>query len=160
MIPQIGRGRCTEFRTVGLYRIGIHTQFGTPYDGITYAQRIAPTRLPTAERQAHYHTDSALMWHKIGRPGRVYAGLRAIEHVAPEELRRPSLRTVTTDLLYTRQSQKLPGIRAFAARHGALRSIRLRPGVEARDCMTCALQLLRAPPLRAPTGQPVRPTLG
>ncbi|MER6913904.1 helix-turn-helix domain-containing protein [Streptomyces sp. NPDC000594] len=105
---------------VDLYRIGVHTQLGTPDDGITYAQRVAPARLPTAERKARFHTDTARMWHRIGRPNRVYTHLRAIEHVAPEELRRPSLRTVTTDLLYTRQSQALPGIRAFAARHGAL----------------------------------------
>ncbi|MFD7552476.1 helix-turn-helix domain-containing protein [Streptomyces sp. NPDC059816] len=105
---------------VDLYRIGVHTQLGTPDDGITYAQRVDPARLPTAERKARFHTDSARMWHRIGRPDRVYTHLRAIEHVAPEELRRPSLRTVTTDLLYTQQSQTLPGIRAFAARHGAL----------------------------------------
>ncbi|EFG03877.1 transcriptional regulator (plasmid) [Streptomyces clavuligerus] len=105
---------------VDLYRIGIHTQLGTPDEAITHARRVIPGRLPTAERKARFHTDSARMWHKAGRPERVYADLRAIEHVAPEELRRPSLRTLTTDLLYTSTPQTLPGIRAFAARHGAL----------------------------------------
>ncbi|MEV7289802.1 transcriptional regulator [Streptomyces sp. NPDC093252] len=105
---------------VDLYRIGVHTRLGTPDDAVTHARRINADHLPTPEHKARYHTDSARMWHSIGHPDQTYAHLRAIEHIAPEELRRPSLRALTTDLLYSPQPQRLPDLRAFAARHNAL----------------------------------------
>ncbi|MFI1012643.1 transcriptional regulator [Streptomyces sp. NPDC020965] len=101
-----------------MYRISSYTALRTPDEGIVYANRIEPFRLPTPERTARYLTDSGRMWHQIGDGPRTYAALRAIERAAPEELRRPALRTLTTDLLHT--PQHLPGIREFATRHGAL----------------------------------------
>ncbi|MFE4664924.1 hypothetical protein ACFRI7_20175 [Streptomyces sp. NPDC056716] len=38
----------------------------TPDEGITYARRIDPARLPTAGRTARFLTDSGRMWHRIG----------------------------------------------------------------------------------------------
>ncbi|MEW1551795.1 helix-turn-helix transcriptional regulator [Streptomyces tsukubensis] len=101
-----------------MYRISTYNALRTPDDGITYARRVNPARLPTAERAARFLTDSGRMWHRIGDGPRTYAALRAIERTAPEELRRPALRTLTTDLLHS--PQHLPGISGFAARHGAL----------------------------------------
>ncbi|MDT0310519.1 transcriptional regulator [Streptomyces sp. DSM 44917] len=101
-----------------MYRISTFTALGTPDDALPYAARIVPARLPTTERQARYLTDTARMWNHIGDPARTYAALRALERLAPEEARRPSLRLVTTDLLYS--PHHLPGLRDFATRTGAL----------------------------------------
>ncbi|MBB5938660.1 hypothetical protein [Streptomyces zagrosensis] len=48
---------------------------------------------------------------------RTFSALRAIEHIAPNEVRRPAIRTRTIDLLYTPES--LPDLRKFAVRSGA-----------------------------------------
>ncbi|MFE7132762.1 helix-turn-helix domain-containing protein [Streptomyces sp. NPDC057638] len=103
---------------LAMYRISTYTALGTPDDGITHARSVDPTRLPTPERTARYLTDSARMWNKIGDPHRTFTALRAIERTAAEELRRPALRTLTTDLLHA--PRHLPGLREFAARHGAI----------------------------------------
>ncbi|MBB5938355.1 helix-turn-helix domain-containing protein [Streptomyces zagrosensis] len=100
-----------------MYRISSYTALGTPDDGIPYARRIKPSTLPTPERAARYLTDTGRMWARIGDAPRTYAALRAIERTAPEELQRPALRSLTTDLLHSQHN--LAGIRAFANRHGA-----------------------------------------
>ncbi|MFM9740155.1 helix-turn-helix domain-containing protein [Streptomyces brasiliscabiei] len=102
---------------VALYRISIHNALGTPDEGVPYAREISPTVFPTAERQARYWTDTARMWAQIGDHRRTYTALRAIDQAAPEEARRPAVRALTTDLLYS--STGLPGLREFAARTGA-----------------------------------------
>ncbi|MFE4974233.1 helix-turn-helix domain-containing protein [Kitasatospora sp. NPDC056651] len=99
-----------------LYWVGVHTALGTPDEGVPYAARIAPGRLPTAERRARYGTDCARMWHHLGDHHRTFAALRFTEQVAPEEVRRPALRALTTDLLYAPAS--VSGVREFAARTG------------------------------------------
>ncbi|MGX2995580.1 helix-turn-helix domain-containing protein [Streptomyces sp. JNUCC 64] len=101
-----------------MYRISSYNALRTPDDGITYTRRLDPFSLASPERTARYLTDSGRMWHQIGDGPRTYAALRAIERAAPEELRRPALRTLTTDLLHS--PQHLPGIQDFASRHGAL----------------------------------------
>ncbi|MER6914863.1 helix-turn-helix domain-containing protein [Streptomyces sp. NPDC000594] len=103
---------------LAMYRISTYTSLGTPDDGIDYFRRVDPARLPSPERTARYLTDSARMWNKIGDEHRTFAALRAIERTAAEELRRPALRTLTTDLLHA--PRHIPGLREFAARHGAV----------------------------------------
>jgi hypothetical protein len=102
---------------VALYRIGIHNALGTPDEGVAYARSISPAVFPTAERQARYWTDVARMWAQIGDHHRTYTALRAVDQVAPEEARRPSVQALTADLLYA--SASLPRLREFAARTGA-----------------------------------------
>nr|WP_234434756.1 MULTISPECIES: XRE family transcriptional regulator [Streptomyces] len=99
-----------------LYWIGVHTALGTPDEGVQYAARIVPSRLPTAERQARYGTDCARMWHHLGDHRRTLASLRFTEQVAPEEVRRPALRALTADLLYAPVT--VVGVREFASRTG------------------------------------------
>lgn len=99
-----------------LYWIGVHTAMGTPDEGVPYAARIAPARLPTAERQARFGTDCARMWHHLGDHRRTFAALRFTEQAAPEEVRRPALRALTADLLYAPLT--VPGVRELAARTG------------------------------------------
>lgn len=103
---------------VAMYRISSLTVLGTPDDAVPYVQRVVPGQLATTERVARYLTDSARMWHQLGDGRRTFSALRAIERTAPEEVRRPALRTLTADLLYTPGS--LPGLREFAVRTGAV----------------------------------------
>ncbi|WP_340375935.1 transcriptional regulator [Streptomyces sp. SS7] len=103
---------------VAMYRISSLTVLGTPDDAVPYVQRLVPAQLANTERVARYLTDTARMWHQLGDGRRTFSALRAIEHTAPEEVRRPAIRTLTADLLYTPGS--LPGLREFAVRTGAV----------------------------------------
>jgi transcriptional regulator with XRE-family HTH domain len=102
-----------------LYRIGVATVLGVPERGVKYAGRIDARRLPTRERRARYYTDTARMWHALGEDRRAFGALRAVEHVAPEEVRRPGLRALTQDLAYG-PIGGMPQVVAFAQRTGAL----------------------------------------
>ncbi|MFJ5926460.1 XRE family transcriptional regulator [Kitasatospora sp. NPDC092948] len=101
---------------VDLYRIGIHTALGNPDHAVRYATRITPAALPTAERRARLGTDTARMWQAIGDGPRTLAALRFVERVAPEEVRRPALRTMVTALVFA--PMPTPGAREFARRIG------------------------------------------
>jgi transcriptional regulator with XRE-family HTH domain len=103
---------------VSMYRISSLTVLGTPDDAVAYVRRIEPAQLANAERVARYLTDTARMWHQLGDGRRTFNALRAVEHTAPEEVRRPAIRTLTADLLYRPGS--LPGLREFAVRTGAV----------------------------------------
>ena len=100
-----------------LYRVGVHNALRTPDEGVVYAQRITPARLPTVERRARYGTDTARMWHALGDRKRTLAALLGVERVAAQEVRRPALRALTADLLYGPGA--LTGLREFALRTGA-----------------------------------------
>ncbi|MEU1423119.1 helix-turn-helix transcriptional regulator [Kitasatospora sp. NPDC005751] len=103
---------------VMLYRIGIATALNDPDAGVPHARALDPARLPTRERRARFHTDTARLWTALGDNRRTYEALQAMERVAPEELRRPSIRAVTVGLVHS--PARLPGLRAFAVRTGAL----------------------------------------
>lgn len=103
---------------VSMYRISSLTVLGTPDDAVPYVRRVEPTQLANTERVARYLTDTARMWHQLGDGRRTFTALRAIEHTAPEEVRRPAIRTLTADLLY--RSGSLAGLREFAVRTGAV----------------------------------------
>ncbi|MEV4502597.1 helix-turn-helix domain-containing protein [Streptomyces klenkii] len=107
---QATREQCASFR------LSVFNKLGTPDEAVPVVRRANPNRFPTAERRARFHTDAARMWHQIGNDTRTFAALRAVEHEAPEEARRPSVKALTADLLYS--STNLPGLREFAARTG------------------------------------------
>ncbi|MFD9124663.1 helix-turn-helix domain-containing protein [Kitasatospora sp. NPDC059571] len=100
-----------------LYWIGVHNALGTPDEGVPYTARLTAAAMPTAERRARLGTDTARMWHRLGNPRRTFAALCLVEQAAPEEARRPALRALTADLLYS--PAPLPGVREFARRTGA-----------------------------------------
>ncbi|MFE7191808.1 helix-turn-helix domain-containing protein [Kitasatospora sp. NPDC057541] len=100
-----------------LYRIGIATALGDPDAGVRHAFGLDPARLPTTERRARYYTDTARMWDALGEGRRTYESLLAMERVAPEEVRRPSVRAITARLVHS--PTRLSGLRPFAARTGA-----------------------------------------
>ncbi|MGW1194396.1 helix-turn-helix domain-containing protein [Streptomyces sp. NPDC002536] len=98
------------------FRLSIYNKLGTPDDAVSVIRRINPSTFPTPERRARFRTDEARIWHQLGDNPRTFAALRAIEHEAPEEARRPSVRSLTADLLYS--SASLPGLKDFAGRTG------------------------------------------
>ncbi|WP_261568989.1 helix-turn-helix domain-containing protein [Frankia gtarii] len=102
---------------VALYRIGVHLALGDSTGALTHARTVDVARLPSPERQARYCLDVARTYRTLGKPDKVYQALLAAERYAPEDVRRPSVRTVVGELLYAPGS--MPGLRTFAHRIGA-----------------------------------------
>ena len=103
---------------VTIYQIGVRTALGDAGTALDYAHRIEIRSLPTAERQARFALDTARAWHRFGDPHRCYQALHAAEHLAPEELRRPSVRSLVAGLLHAPGAMPA-GLREFATRIGA-----------------------------------------
>jgi hypothetical protein len=103
---------------VDVYRIGVFNALGTPDEGVKVAAGLEIGHMPTAERRARAWTDTARMWHALGNGPQTFASLRRVEQEAPQEVRRPALRALTSDLLYG--SARVQGLREFAVRTGAL----------------------------------------
>ncbi len=102
---------------VALYRIGVHLALGDSTGALTHARTVDVARLPSPERQARYCLDVARTYRTLGKPDKVYQALLAAERYAPEDVRRPSVRTVVGELLYA--PGNMPGLRTFAHRIGA-----------------------------------------
>jgi hypothetical protein len=102
---------------VALYRIGVHHALGDDAGALRHARTININRLPSAERRARFCLDVARAYQGFGDPERVCHALLAAERHAPEDVRRPSVRTVVGELLYTPGT--VPGLRDFARRIGA-----------------------------------------
>lgn len=119
-----GNHRFTAFGPTGveLYRISIARVLGDYGTAIEAAQRINPAGIPLVERRARYWCDVARSYHEWNRPNQCYRALLAAEHASPDEVRyRKPIQHITTSLLRHPTAHSLPGLRAFAARNGALR---------------------------------------
>ncbi|WP_327322549.1 helix-turn-helix domain-containing protein [Streptomyces sp. NBC_01210] len=103
---------------VDVYRIGVLNSLGTPDEGVKIAADLNIDLMPTAERRARAWTDTARMWHALGDGQQTFDALRRVEQEAPQEVRRPALRALTSDLLYG--PGRVQGLREFAVRTGAL----------------------------------------
>jgi len=103
---------------VTTYQIGIYTALGDTAKALDHASKIDARRLPTAERHARYCVDTARAWHRHGSVNRAYQALRAAEYRAPEEMRRPSVRTLISTMLYA-PGVPPAGLRELAVRSGA-----------------------------------------
>ncbi|WP_346267968.1 XRE family transcriptional regulator [Streptomyces sp. SID4948] len=110
----------TSRAQVDIYRIGVFNALGTPDEGVTVSASLQIHHMPTAERRARAWTDTARMWHAVGDAPQTFVALRRVEHEAPQEVRRPALRALTSDLLYG--PTRVQGLREFAVRTGALAS--------------------------------------
>ncbi|MFJ7903579.1 helix-turn-helix domain-containing protein [Streptomyces sp. NPDC096198] len=108
--------RADGMRDIALHRLSVHYELGDAGQAIDLARTINPAALPTAERQARFFIDVARAYDQWGKSGQVYRALLAAEQAAPQEIRRGSVREITTGLL--RHDRSLPGVRDFAARAG------------------------------------------
>ncbi|MEV8626023.1 helix-turn-helix transcriptional regulator [Streptomyces sp. NPDC051079] len=105
---------------VDVYRIGVLNTLGTPDEAVNVSAGLTIDHMPTPERRARAWTDTARMWHALGNREETFAALRHVEEEAPQEVRRPALRALTSDLLYG--PGRPHGVREFAARTGAFPS--------------------------------------
>ncbi|MFF2964272.1 XRE family transcriptional regulator [Streptomyces sp. NPDC057963] len=103
---------------VDIYRIGALNALGIPDMGVKVAAGLNVNHMPTEERRARAWTDIGRMWHALGDGTQTFAALRQVELEAPQEVRRPALRALTSDLLYG--PARVQGLREFAVRTGAL----------------------------------------
>ncbi|MFC4611785.1 XRE family transcriptional regulator [Streptomyces maoxianensis] len=103
---------------VDVYRIGVLNALGTPDEGVKVAVGLNIDFMPTPERRARAWTDTARMWHALGDGPKTFTALRRVEQEAPQEVGRPALRALTSDLLYG--PARVQGLREFAIRTGAL----------------------------------------
>lgn len=103
---------------VDIYRIGALNALGTPDEGVKVAAELSIDHMATPERRARAWTDIGRMWHALGDGTQTFAALRQVELEAPQEVRRPALRALTSDLLYG--PTRVQGLREFAVRTGAL----------------------------------------
>lgn len=119
--PQASRGLFTVDATrtqVAVYRIGVHTTLGTPDEGVQIVRDLNVSLMPTAERRARAWTDTARMWHALGNGQQAFVALRRVEQEAVQEVRRPAVQALTSNLLYG--PARMAGLREFALRTGAV----------------------------------------
>jgi hypothetical protein len=100
-----------------VFRISVHHALGEGDQALNYAAKINPRRLPNAERRGRMCMDVARVWRDLGEPERAFHALRAMEQYAPEEVRRPKVRAIASELLAL--DGEIPGLRRFAQRIGA-----------------------------------------
>jgi hypothetical protein len=81
-----------------LYRIGIHRRLGDVDTALTHARRLRPHHLPTPERRARAHTDTARALIDAGEPAAALTQLYLVHLAAPDEARRPSVRALADHL--------------------------------------------------------------
>lgn len=118
-----GNHRFTAFGPtgVGLYRISVARALGDYGTAIEAAKQINPAAIPLVERRARYWSDVAHAFHEWNKPEHCYRALLAAEHVSPDEVRyRKPIQQITVNLLRHPTTRDLPGLRAFAARTGAV----------------------------------------
>lgn len=106
---------------VPIYRIGIHNALGDPAQALAVARGVALGALPTAERRARVCVDVARAWFAYGDRERCLRALRLADTHAPEEVRRPRIRSLTRDLLDL-PGREPDGLRDFAVATGSVRT--------------------------------------
>ena len=104
---------------VEVYQIGIHTALGDSAAALGHARAVDQQALPTPERHARFCIDTARAWQQHGRPDQAYQALLVAERQSPEEIRRPSVKTLITTMTQT-PGMRPAGLRHLAERAGAL----------------------------------------
>ncbi|MGW6871332.1 helix-turn-helix domain-containing protein [Streptomyces xanthophaeus] len=99
------------------FRVSVHHALGEDDQALVHAGKIDLGALPNAERRGRICMDVARVWRDLGEPSKAFRALRALEHHAPQEARRPKVRAITAELATT--NGEVPGLRPFAQRIGA-----------------------------------------
>jgi transcriptional regulator with XRE-family HTH domain len=85
--------------TVAVYRVSVHNALGDPASALAHARIVNPANLPTTERRMRLYTDTARAWQQHGDIARAATTLGRLAQTAPEELRRPSVKTMITTMI-------------------------------------------------------------
>ncbi|MGW2038683.1 helix-turn-helix domain-containing protein [Streptomyces virginiae] len=109
-------GEFGEAQTRG-FRISVHHALGEDDQALTYAEKLDPRRLPTAERRGRMCMDVARVWQALDEPTKTFHALRALASYAPEEATRPKVRAIASELLM--MHPEMPGLRRFSQKIGA-----------------------------------------
>lgn len=96
----VHRSTVFSITNLSLYKIGIFNALGEPSRAVTESRDLRHELLPTTERSARYCIDTARAWQLHGRPEQAARALLMAERVAPEELQRPSVRSLVSGLLH------------------------------------------------------------
>jgi Helix-turn-helix domain len=101
------------------YQIGLHTALGDAGTALEHARKTDVRSLPTPDRQARFCLETARAWHRFGSTRNSFQALQAAVRCAPEDILRPSVRSLSASLL---AAPGVPpaGLREFAARSGAV----------------------------------------
>ncbi|MER7759447.1 helix-turn-helix transcriptional regulator [Streptomyces sp. NPDC097619] len=98
------------------FRISVHHALGEDEQALTHARGIDLRTLPNAERRARVCMDLTRVLLDLDEPVRAFRALRTLERHAPQEARRPKVRSLTNELLTA--NGEVPGLRVFAERIG------------------------------------------
>ncbi|RBQ16235.1 transcriptional regulator [Spongiactinospora rosea] len=98
---------------VALYWVGVHWSLGDPGSAVHVGRSIQAAQLPSPERRARLHTDLARAWWQWGKPEQTARALLEARREAPDEIRRPSIHRIVTEL--AAQYPRVAGVRALAA---------------------------------------------
>ena len=116
-LDALGLKRSTVFSStnLNLYQIGIYNTLGDPTSALKYAHRLDSRLLPTTEREARYCVDTARAWASYGDIQKASTSLEMAARIAPEEVDRPSVRALVSNLLYA-PGRTPRNLRALAAK--------------------------------------------
>lgn len=103
---------------VSVYAIGVHNALGNFSRALTAARSVSLDSLPSVERRVKACLDIARAYQGHGDTLNSLKMLQRLEHLAPEDARRPSVRLVVSQLL-ERPGPHPAGLTAFARRNGA-----------------------------------------
>ena len=100
-----------------LHRVSVCYLLGDAGAAIDAARGLDPALLGVRERQARFYTDLARAFHLWGKDGSAFRALVAAYRAAPEELGRPGIRAMVSDLVH-RDRTGSETLRQFAVRVG------------------------------------------
>jgi hypothetical protein len=103
---------------VSVYAVGVHNALGNFSRALVAARSVSLASLPNAERQGKACLDVARAYLGYGDASCSLRMLHTLEHLAPEDARRPSVRLLVGQLL-ERPGPQPAGLTAFARRNGA-----------------------------------------
>ncbi|MFI2757536.1 helix-turn-helix domain-containing protein [Streptomyces echinatus] len=99
-----------------LFRISVHQALGQGEKALHYAGQVDLQELPGAERRGRMCMDVARVWRDLGEPQRCFSALRTMAQVAPEEVRRPRIKAMTSELMTLNAT--IDGLPQFARKIG------------------------------------------
>lgn len=116
-----GNVRGTAFSTtnVRLHEVSVAVILGDSGAALSAARAVNPAAVTVTERRASYFIDVGRAQFGRGRYGHAYLALRAADETAPEEVRRPEVRQLASDVAAVAPPSVRRDARQFASAIGA-----------------------------------------